>query len=287
MKPPVFNYHRPESLAEAADLLARLGPDARPLAGGQSLVPAMNMRLLRPSALVDIGRLSELDYVRDCGDAIEIGAVTRYRTLERSALIAERLPLLARAMPHIAHPAIRNRGTIGGSLAHNDPAAELPAVLAALDGEVVLTRSGSTRRLRWNDFFLGALTTAAEPDEILSAVILPAPRTARCAVLEIARRHGDFALAGVAVALIPQGEAIGEARIALFGVGEGPQRAATAERLLQGASPDADLLRRAGEAAAAELDPPSDLHASSQYRREAVAALLPRAVRAAWHGDTA
>lgn len=293
MKPPQFEYYAPASLQEAVGLLGHLGPDAKVLAGGQSLVPVLNMRLARPEALIDLTGLRELDYIRPVAGGLEVGALTTHRTVERSAEAAAHAPLLAEAMPLIAHLQIRNRGTIGGSLVHNDPSAELPAVLAALDGAVTLCGPAGRRTLPWHDFFLGLLTTATRPDEILTSVFFPAlPPGSRTAIMEVARRHGDFALAGAAVTLTPApvaptptpapGSRVAGGRVALFGVGGGPVRVSGAEALLREAEPGPELWAAVARAAVADLDPPGDLHALPEYRREAAEALVQRALAAAW-----
>lgn len=284
MKPPAFAYYAPATLQEALQLVARLGPDARVLAGGQSLVPMMNLRLAHPRALIDLNRLSELNGIRAVDGGLEVAAMTRYATLERSELVAEEAPLLAAALPYIANPAVRNRGTIGGSLVHNDPAAELPAVLAALDGSVTLTGTSGTRTLTWSEFFVGYLTTAIAPGEILTSIHLPSlPAGSGTAFLEVARRHGDFALAGVALTVTrsPSGVLAG-GRIALFGVSDGPVRARSAEELLKGADPGQRLWAEVARTAALSLDPPDDVHASGTYRREVAEVLVARALQTAW-----
>ena len=283
MKPPAFAYHVPASLQDALALLdGHAG--AKPLAGGQSLIPAMNFRLATPAALVDLNRLPELAGIRErSGGGLWIGAMTRHRDVETSALIAGRAPLLALAMPFIAHLQIRTRGTIGGSLAHADPAAELPALMVALDAHLVLTSRRGERRVAAADFFVGLFATALEPGELLTAVEIPsaAPRTGS-AFLEMARRHGDYALVGVAVTLTldPAGN-VASARIVLFSVGEGPVRAAAAEAALTGTSGDAGAIAAAAAAVQQDIEPPSDIHASAAYRRQLAGVLTRRALAAA------
>ncbi len=283
MKPPPFEYHAPTALEEALDLLAELGDEAKVLAGGQSLVPLLNFRLARPAHLVDLNRIADLAYVRAWDGGLAIGAMTRQRALERDHAVVERAPLLAQAVPHIGHVQIRNRGTIGGSLAHADPAAELPAVIAALDGQLVVRSSAGERVLGADAFFLTYLTTALQPDELLVEVRVPGlPAGAGTAFLELSRRHGDFALVGVAAALVLAGDGrCRDARLALTGVGASPVRGRTGEAALRGQVPSDRLLREVGRLVAAGLEPDSDLHASAEYRRDVAGVLVERALRAA------
>jgi CO/xanthine dehydrogenase FAD-binding subunit len=280
MKPPKFEYLAPASLDEALALLAERGDEAKVLAGGQSLVPLLNFRLVRPGYLIDLNDIPGLAYIRQENGHVAIGALTRQRALETSDLIRERVPLLADAMPQIGHVQIRNRGTIGGSLAHADPAAELPAVVAALDGELVVRGASGQRVLRPDEFFLAYLTTALDPTELLVEVRLPVvpPRTGT-AFLEVSRRHGDFALVGVAasVTLDDAGVCTGCA-IALIGVGSAPFVARAAAQRLVGSRPTTEVLEDVGRLAAADLSPDGDLHASSQYRRHVAGVLTRRAL---------
>jgi CO/xanthine dehydrogenase FAD-binding subunit len=284
MKPAAFEYHDPTSTAEALALLAEYGDEARALAGGQSLVPLMNFRLARPAQLVDLNRIPELGYLRVEQGALRIGAMTRQRELERSTLAAEGWPLLREAATYIGHAQIRNRGTVGGSLAHADPAAELPTVMAALDAELVVRARDRERTLRPEEFFLGYLTTALAADELLVEIRVPPlpPRTG-WAFEEVSRRHGDFALVGVAAVLVLDAEgAIREARLAFTAAAPTPLRATAAETLLVGERPADALFREAGRLASEGLEPESDVHASADYRREVGGALARRAlVRAA------
>ncbi|HZE74314.1 MAG TPA: xanthine dehydrogenase family protein subunit M, partial [Gemmatimonadales bacterium] len=240
MKPAPFDYHRPDTADEALAILADLGGDAKPLAGGQSLVPAMNFRLARPAVLVDLNRIAPLAYIEESPDGgLLIGAMTRQRAAERSGRVARKAPLLFEALPWIAHPQIRNRGTMGGSLAHADPAAELPAVMVALDARFLLRSRTASRTVPAQDFYTGILTTVLGPDELLTEIRIP-PRPARAgsAFIELARRHGDFALVGVAVDLaLDQRGACASARIALLSVGDGPVLAAKAMAVLVGGIP--------------------------------------------------
>lgn len=284
MKPVKFDYFAPAVLPEAIALLRSLGPEAKILAGGQTLVPAMNMRVARPNAIVDLNGVAELSFIRETADGLEIGAMTRQRDLETSGVVARRCPLFGAALPHIAHFQIRNRGTLGGSLSHNDPAAELPAVIAALDGVVTLTRVDRVRHVGWNEFFCGMLTTALEPDEILVSIgVTSPPPGSGVGFAEVSRRHGDFALAGAAAILHASGDrAVDFARLVLFGVTHGPVRSTAAERILKGSEPGTTTWRAAADVIIRDIDPAEDLHASADYRREVAHTLAQRALMQAW-----
>ena len=281
MKPAPFVYHRPATLDEALALLAEHGGEAKPLAGGQSLIPAMNFRLARPAVLVDLNRVAELGYVRAGRDGLQIGAMTRQRAVERSDAVRSAAPLLAEAMPFIAHPQIRNRGTVGGSLAHADPAAELPAVMLALEARFRARGPQGERWIPAGEFFTGILETALGPDELLLEVVVPkSPARTGYAFAELARRRGDYALVGVAarVTLDRRGRCQA-ARITLFSVGDGPVLAAAAAAMLDGQEPSPEAMRAAADAAAQrDIDPPSDIHASAAYRRRLAAVLTRRAL---------
>lgn len=280
MKPAPFAYHCATTLDEALALLAQHGEDCKVLAGGQSLVPLLNMRLARPEYLLDLNRISELEHVGDGDGGLRIGALSRHDGLLRSPLVRQRSPLLAKALPHIGHTAIRYRGTVGGSLAHADPAAELPAVAVALDAEIVLRRSSGARTVAARDFFLTHLTTSIEPGEILTEVRLP-PGTDEptgTAVVELARRHGDFALVGVAAQLTMTGDSLSSARLCAFGVDQVPRRLDGVEALLAGQTPSAELLQDAAAAATGAIEPTSDMHASAAYRRRMCGVLTCRAL---------
>jgi aerobic carbon-monoxide dehydrogenase medium subunit len=278
MKPSAFDYHAPSTIEEALVLLRDLGPDARPLAGGQSLVPMMNFRITNPSHLVDLNRVSGLSYVRVENGHLCIGAMTRHRDVEHSEVIKNAWPLLSGAMKHVGHVQIRNRGTIGGSLSHADPAAELPAIVGALDGELMLRGAAGTRTLRAEEFFLGVLTTAAQPDELLVEIRIPAlPAGTSWAFDELSRRRGDFAIVGVAaVVRCDRSKKIDFARLTFAGVGEKYVRSRLAEEALLGKEPVADAISEAARVAASELDPPSDLHASANYRRQVAEVMAER-----------
>jgi CO/xanthine dehydrogenase FAD-binding subunit len=268
MKPPRFEYAAPQKTDEAVTLLAQHGDRAKILAGGQSLVPLLNFRLARPEVVVDVNRVAELAYVRPLDSGVAIGALTRQHALERADLVRTKLPIVAEACRLIGHLPIRHRGTLGGSLAHADPAAELPAVMVALEAELTATRRDGRRTLAADQFFTGPLTTVLAPDELLTEVRVPGlpPRTGG-AFVEIARRAGDFALVGIA-ALVTLDDAgrVTRARLALCGAGATPIRARQAERVLEGQRPDARVLDDAVEQIAAATDPPSDIHASAAFR---------------------
>jgi carbon-monoxide dehydrogenase medium subunit len=284
VKPASFDYHTPSTLDEALALLARHGSDAKPLAGGQSLIPAMNFRLATPGMLVDLNRIDALAHVEEDADGLHIGGLTRHRTLERSGRVARLAPLVSAAMPFVGHAAIRTRGTIGGSLAHADPSAELPAVMLALGAFIVVQSQTGMRAIAADDFFTGLFATTIEPGELLVRIDVPpqAPGT-RVAFDELARRHGDFALAGVAVAVTIATDGVcTAARVALLGVGDRPLRAVQIERALVGERPSPELLRAAAEASArTDIDPTSDIHASSSYRRRLAAVLMRRVLERA------
>jgi carbon-monoxide dehydrogenase medium subunit len=286
LKPAPFLYFAPHTLEEALSLLAQHGDDGKVLAGGQSLIPTMNFRLAQPAVLIDLNNVAELFYVRanDNGN-LHIGAMTRQRTVERDALIAAGAPLLHDTMPYIAHTQIRNRGTIGGSLAHADPAAELPAVAIALDATVRLCRQSGERWVPARDFYIGLFTTALAQDEILVEIALPSlpPRTG-WSIQEIARRHGDYAIVGVAatVTLDEQGRCA-QSQLALLSVGEGPVQAQQAIKLLQGETPTPALLAAAAETAAqTDIDPNGDIHASAAFRRHLAKVLTRKALTEAF-----
>jgi carbon-monoxide dehydrogenase medium subunit len=278
MKPAPFDYHRPASLLETFDLLERYGDDGRILAGGQSLVPALNMRLATPRAVIDINRLPGLDAIRLASEGLVIGALARHEAVERSPLVREHAPLLALAMPHVGHEAIRTRGTVGGSLALADPAAELPACAVALDATIRVEGRRGRRGVAAADFFRGIYTTALEPGELVTELVVPPAPGWRSDFQELARRHGDFALAGLAARARVERDGIAEARLVLFGVGPVPVRAHRAERALAGRRVDADVVAAAQRALAAELDPPGDVHGSPALRRHLAGVLLSRVI---------
>ena len=286
MKPAPFEYVLPDSLESALAIMAQHGADAKPLAGGQSLMPAMNFRVAQSSLLVDLNGLTDLDYVRqsDKGE-LRIGAMTRQRRLERDPLVANWSPLLSEAMPHVAHPQIRNRGTLGGSLAHADPAAELPVVAIALGARL---RAKSATGQRWipaEEFFKGLFTTALTPEELLVEVALPAlpPRTG-WSFMEFARRHGDYALMGVAAWVsLDENGVCWQARLVYLNAGDGPVDARQAAQLLQGHMPSAEPVEAAADMASEnEIVPTGNVHASAAYQRHLARVLTRRALKQAF-----
>jgi CO/xanthine dehydrogenase FAD-binding subunit len=279
VKPAPFEYVRARTLDEA---LAALDADSKILAGGQSLVPMLNMRLVRPARLVDINAIRDLDGVRARPDGgLEIGALTRHTDLLRAPLVEERAPLLAAAARHVGHRAIRNRGTVGGSLAHADPAAELPAALLALDASVVIAGPARRRRLPLEAFFVGLLTTALASDEILVHVEIPDARGAGWGFAEIARRAGDFAIAGVATIVRAEDDRCIDARLVAFGADDRPVRLRRAERVVVAGAPSDALAARAAAHGGADCRPPDDVHGSAEYRTHLVRVLTEQALQQA------
>jgi carbon-monoxide dehydrogenase medium subunit len=275
VKFPPFRYRAPASLGEAADLLAS-DAQAKVLAGGQSLLPLLALRLAQPSLLVDVSGIAELSFVQVDDGVVRVGGGTTLSTLEDSQLVAERLPLLAQAVRYVAHRPIRNRGTIGGSLAHADPAAELPAVALALNATLVARGRSGERNIAAADFFTGVFTTALEDDEILTSIEFPVS-DGTWIFLEVARRAGDFALAMAAVGVTLEGDTCTRSTVVLQGVGSKPVRATAAEEVLTNAVIGEDVAARAAEAATADLRPAADIHGSSSYRKRVAAALIRRA----------
>jgi CO/xanthine dehydrogenase FAD-binding subunit len=283
VKPPAFEYRVAESVEAAVAMLADAGGDAKVLAGGQSLVPMLNFRLLRPAILVDINRIPGLASIKEEGGEIRVGALTRHYQLETSAVTAAHLPVLSAAMTHVAHLAIRNRGTMGGSLTHADPAAELPMMALLLDAKIHVASPKGRRTVAARDFFLGALSVALEADELVTEVVFPKlPPGTGWGFEEVSRRHGDFALAAVGVTLTVADGSIAQARIAIAGADERAVRASEAEALLKGRALEPKLLDAACDAARAAVNPNTDLHASSDYRRHLVGVLTAKALSAAW-----
>jgi carbon-monoxide dehydrogenase medium subunit len=286
VKPPAFEYVAVASTEEAVAQLAAHGDDARILAGGQSLMPILNMRLATPGRLVDLNRVRTLSYIVERAGGVAIGAMTRQRTAERSEFVAAAVPLLAEALPWVGHSAIRNRGTIGGSLAHADPAAELPAVAVCLDARFTVRGEAGERTLAAREFFRGYLTTALAPTELLAEVWFPSalPGTG-AAWIEFARRHGDYALVGVAAVVTLEGSTVRRASLAVTGVDGVPVRAVDAERLLIGAPLSAESMAAAAESVRRTLEPQDDIHATAAYRRHLAGVLTVRALTRA--GDRA
>ena len=282
MKLPPVEYEAPTTVAEAIDLLAEYLDEASVLAGGQSLIPLLALRLARPAVLIDINGIDELSGVSATDGWVAIGAMTREYVAEESETVADTVPLLAAALPLIGHDAIRSRGTIGGSLAHADPAAELPAVARALDAEFVVRGQSGERVVPAAQWFEGFLTTSRRPDELLVEVRFPtAGRGTGISFQEVARRHGDFAIVGLAASLTLSDGAISDARLALAGMSDVPVRAAAAEDLLVGERPSTELFDEAARRATDDVDPPADLHGSSDYRKTVAAAIVRRGLRAA------
>lgn len=281
MKPAPFSYAAPESVDEALDLLAEYGHDGKVLAGGQSLVPLLNMRLARPRVLIDLNRVAGLDYIREDNGTVAIGAMTRQRTVERSPMIRERLPLLSEAIRFVGHPQIRNRGTVGGSLAHADPSAELPAVAVASGATLVARSPRGERTLDAEEFFVSYLATVLEPDELLTEVRFPVHGHRGTAFLEVSRRHGDYALAGVAAMVAVRDGRCEDVRLAFTGVGPVPIRIPEAEAALTGRAPTDGVFAEISGIVSTRLDPDSDIHASADYRRRVSGTLAARALAAA------
>ena len=272
MKAPDFAYARPTTLDEALALLAEHGEDARLLAGGQSLVTSLNMRLAAPSLLIDLNRIPDLAGIAEADGLVRIGAMARHREVGESPLVRERLPLLAAAMPHIAHPAIRNRGTIGGSVALGDPATEWPACCLALDATMVVRAQGGERRVPAAEFFQGLYATAVGPDEILVAIEIPVPSSsALWGFDELARRSGDYALAGLAATARSEGGRLADVRLAFFGVADRPVLGSAAAAALQ-----AGDIKAAQAALGDEIDPPDDIAVKGATRLHLARVLLGR-----------
>jgi aerobic carbon-monoxide dehydrogenase medium subunit len=277
VKPAPFAYKKVRSLEEAIELLGE-HQDARLLAGGQSLIATLNMRLSAPSLLIDINGIGGLDRIEHKGGMVEIGALVRHAQAERSDIIARYAPLIARALPHVAHPAIRNRGTLCGSVAFADPAAELPACLLALDGEVEATGPNGGRTIKANDFFKGLFETALGPQDVLTAIRLPAASAGtRIGFAELARRHGDYAIVGLAACARADGPGLKDVRLAYFGVGNTPVRAIEAETALTGGPIDDKRLEVA--VAALDLEPHDDVQATAPVKRHLAGVLLKRVAK--------
>ena len=282
MKPAPFEYLAPNSLSEGVAMLAEHGEDAKILAGGQSLVPALNSRLGRYNYIIDINGLSELSYIRTDSRWLHIGALTRQSTIEASELVARHAPLLNEATRHIAHLPIRTRGTIGGSVSHADPAAEDPAVMLALDAELDLIGAAGRRSLKARDFFLGPLQTAIAPRELLANIRIPLSISDRTSAFEeVSRRRGDFAIIGIAAELSWEADRIIEARVAVCGLEAGATRLGAAENELRNVRLSNIAVATAARAAADSIKPQGDLHASADYRRDLVEVLTKRVLERA------
>jgi CO/xanthine dehydrogenase FAD-binding subunit len=284
MKPAAFKYIAATSLEQALSLKAEYGDEAKFLAGGQSLMPAMNFRLAQPAVLIDINRIDGLGDVRRHDDGAYVGATTRYRRLERDAGFAGMFPLIAEALPHIAHPQIRTRGTIGGNLSHADPASELPAIAVALGARLCIQSARGERRCDARDFFAGPLTTDLQSDEMLVGVELPLPhlRSGAC-FMEIARRRGDFAIVGIATMIsLGERDECAEVRLAFCGVGETPIDASSAADTVVGHALTREAVREVAESIQARIDPSGSVHATASYQRHIAAVLTERALQAAY-----
>ena len=281
MKPAQFEYFDPTTVDETLKLLQEYGDDAKILAGGQSLVALMNFRLARPKVIVDVNKVPGLDYIREADGMIRIGALTRQRTVETSALIKQKCPLLFDATYWVGHLAIRTRGTVGGTIAHADPAAEHPCVLAALGGEVVVRGPGGERVVKPGDFFVTFLTTSLQPTDMVTEVRFPKiPDGAGWHFMEFSRRHGDFAIVGVAAMIqLDQQKKCTDARIALCGVGGAPFKATTAEDMLKGTDLNEQVIQAASEKIGEEVEPEGDLHGSAEYRKHLAKVLTGRTLR--------
>ena len=280
MKPSPFNYYRADSVGNALALLQEHGDDAQILAGGQSLMAMMNLRLLAPEALIDINSIKELSGITQEDGVIRIGALTRHSEVEHSEVVAEHLPLLKMAIRHVGHAAIRNRGTLGGSISLADPAAEMPACAVALNAEIEVRGPSGTRRIAADKFFHGLFETELQADELLTAVCFPlATPEAHSAFNELARRHGDYALVGVAIHGPVIGGTYGALRIVYFGVGDQAILASNAAQVLEGQSLTGETLSRAQEALDGDLDPSSDLHGSAEFKSHLARVLLGRALK--------
>ena len=282
MKLPPFEYACPATINEAVALLANHGGEAKPLAGGQSLMPMMAFRVAQPSLLVDLRKLPGLKEIKIGADGVRLGALVRWRDILDDKRLAAAHPLLKEAVSHVAHYQIRNRGTVGGSLAHADPASEMPGIAQTCDAEIAVIGKAGARIIKAAAFFKGALTTALEADEIITEVHLPAwPAARRWGFQEFARRRGDFAMAGVALYYDVDGGKAKNAHIGVFGVGDCQRRLTRAEAALNGKAVDDALAVKVGEAAAAEVEPQEDIHASAAYRRALTGTLAERALKAA------
>ena len=285
MKPARFDYHAPQSLDEAISLLSQHGDDAKVLAGGQSLMPLMAMRLARPPVVVDINRISPLEHVTPSdGGGLNIGALTRQRAVELSDVVSQRFPMLSAMVPHIGHFQIRNRGTVGGSIAHADPSAEWPAFAIASDAQIVLQSSAGSREVAAGDFFITYFTTSVEPGEMVTEVRLPGSGDGwGWGFEEVCRRHGDFAMTGAMTRVhLDANGACDDSRVVIFGVGGTPVRIESAEEVLRGSNGEMSSLEQVAAAVSDALDPDSDIHASALYRKEVSGVMARRALVAAF-----
>jgi CO/xanthine dehydrogenase FAD-binding subunit len=283
MKPAAFDYIAPNSLEAAVEAIAAANGDGKVLAGGQSLMPLLNFRMTRPTVVVDLMHIPGMSFIELRGDAVAIGAMTRHADLEFSDLVASKLPVMAAAMRHVAHLAIRNKGTIGGSLSHADPAAELPMLAVFYGATIKVQGSNGRREIAAEDFFVSALTNCLDPDEIVFEIEFPVLAShAGWAFEEVARRFGDFALACIAVSFEVLDDRIAGARVAVMGVADTPRRLREAEQALKGARRGPEAAARFAEIVRSCLSPPSDIHVSAEYRKNLIGALAERAFTTAW-----
>ena len=283
MKPAAFDYIAPNSLEAAVEAIAAANGDGKVLAGGQSLMPLLNFRMTRPTVVVDLMHIPGMSFIELRGNAVAIGAMTRHADLEFSDLVASKLPVMAAAMRHVAHLAIRNKGTIGGSLSHADPAAELPMLAVFYGATIKVQGSNGRREIAAEDFFVSALTNCLDPDEIVFEIDFPILTShAGWAFEEVARRFGDFALACIAVSFEVLDDGIADARVAVMGVADTPRRLREAEQALKGARRGPEAAARFAEIVRSCLSPPSDIHVSAEYRKNLIGALAERAFTTAW-----
>ena len=283
MKPAAFDYIAPNSLEAAVEAIAAANGDGKVLAGGQSLMPLLNFRMTRPTVVVDLMHIPGMSFIELRGNAVAIGAMTRHADLEFSDLVAQKLPVMAAAMRHVAHLAIRNKGTIGGSLSHADPAAELPMLAVFYGATLKVQGSNGRRDIAAEDFFVSALTNCLDPDEIVFEIDFPVLAShAGWAFEEVARRFGDFALACIAVSFDVLDDKIADARVAVMGVADTPRRLREAEQVLKGARRGPEAAARFAEVVRSCLSPPSDIHVSAEYRKNLIGALAERAFTTAW-----
>ncbi|MFD2001247.1 FAD binding domain-containing protein [Peribacillus frigoritolerans] len=283
MKPAKFNYLRPSSLEEAVHYLSEYGDDAKVLSGGQSLIPLLNMRLSTPKYIIDIGRVGGLSYIHADGESLVIGALTKHRDIEKSKLVKEKCPLLSEAIRWVGHEQIRNRGTVGGSIAHGDPSAELPCVLTALRGEIVLADENGEEIVSPEEFFLTYMLTSLQPDQLVKEIRFPIIKPASgSAFVEVARRHGDFGLVEVAAVVdLSEEGSFSEVKLAIGGVNSIPTALEDVERLLFGKEPNEELFKKASDLTMELVEPESDLHGTAEYRRELSGTMVIRALKKA------
>ncbi|WP_370017031.1 xanthine dehydrogenase family protein subunit M [Peribacillus sp. B2I2] len=283
MKPAKFNYLRPSSMEEAVHYLSEYGEDAKVLSGGQSLIPLLNMRLSTPKYLIDIGRAEGLSYIKEDGESLVIGALTKHTEIEKSELVKGKCPLLSEAIRWVGHEQIRNRGTVGGSIAHGDPSAELPCVLTALRGGIVIVDVNGEEIVSPEDFFLTYMLTSLQPDQLVKEIRFPSIKpTSGSAFVEVARRHGDFGLVEVAAVVdICEDGRFSDVKLAIGGVNSVPTLLEDVERLLVGKEPTEEIFNEAGDLTMELVEPESDLHGTAEYRRELSGTMVIRALKQA------